>query len=140
MCVELIGPVLFRYAGVAARSDGTCGGFIWIGLVLWFVPSLIAGWQLARANAEFMQLYRELVDPGLPTYDELAARATMNPWIWWSKGLSVSWQMRVAQRQPGATPALESARRRVLRWRRMAVTVVFAGVLIPFVICLLAGG
>jgi hypothetical protein len=141
MCAELIQSYVLQESIVlSSQSGGTCGGALWLGVALWFVPSIIAGWRLAVANADFLRMYRNQVDPNTPTLDELARGATWPSWVWWIRSIRLSRQIRVAQREPGVTPAMEEARRRIRRWRRVAIATCFAGMVFPLVLCFAAGG
>lgn len=140
MLVELVRADVVRSAALAASSSGTCGALVWIGILLWIVPALGAGWQLVRANQDYLRLYREQVSPTVPTLEDLYERSLGAPWVWWMGAFSLSWRIRQEQRRPGATPAIEATRRRVLFWRKVTVALVFGGILFPILICLLSGG
>lgn len=137
MLVELVRFDLLQYS-LTAVNHGTCNGLVWIGFFLWGAPSLAAGWQLSRANQKYLRLYREQVEPNAPSLEDIYERSLGAPWVWWVGIFSFSWWLRKTQRRPGATTALEAARRRVLFWRRVAIAIVFGGALFPLLICLFA--
>ncbi len=71
----------------AARSWGSLP---WLGGLLWLGLSLAAAASWMRAGAKFDQLYRAKGGRDWPTYDELFARYSREPWRWFIEVLGLS--------------------------------------------------
>lgn len=99
----------------------------WIGVALWIIPFLIAGGWMQKANWRYIHLYREMHDVELLLPGEGDTPRTQLQ----SFAPSSSWRLWRILWEPQADPALERARRTVVRRFWIMNVFLWGGAFIP---------
>lgn len=127
--------MLLLFLGVGACPDGGANRF-WLGTIPWIVLFLVvSGWS-SRAHRHYLRRYTENYGTAslLPDeYDGAGARQYMNT----RRGFQINRRMRAIVWERQEEPALETARREVVRrwrtmWGVMAAMALFAPVIPGF--------
>lgn len=107
---------------VAAATTEPGSPYFALGGALWLIPYLGLCWWRYRTQLVFVQLYRARypVQLSLPEEDDYAPSP------------KYAWRLLRLLHDPVTDPIVESARRRVLRIHRLAITYGCVGIMFPF--------
>lgn len=111
---------------LAAQNAAQPGPFL-LGALFWLGPVLGFGLCMARAQQRYLQLYRTVRGGDL----RLPGESTEHLQNWPSGWLRLSWKLYNVIWEPQSNPELEAARRRVVRYWRLAVLWGVIGVVLP---------
>lgn len=122
-----------RYAATAEKA-ANAGNLFLLGMVLYAVPFLSAAAWMILAQIRYVGLYREVHGDVVPLPRDSTRRYLGDPQRWFRESPSLSWRLWRIIWEPQDDPALESARRRVVRRWWLLVTFMVVGFPIPLVV------
>lgn len=102
-----------------------------VGLALWLILIMVTAFKWVEARTTYINLYRERIDPGIPTNEERAARYASDPVRYFAELPGTVRSQRKLGNLPHDDPDLERARRVQKRRQIYLLIALFVGALIP---------